>query len=237
MIKWILYVVMACVVGGTWMIYLNSGSAIKEKTEEVRKLQEIGDPDGKITALESVIQTLSGQQTFNGILLAIVTAGVIGVFFVLHILPNCVQRVTHAIYDSSEMVDRDFMHDARSLMAQGDYQGAIEAFREAAKADPLNRLPWVEIAKIYKSHLGDPGSAVKTIRLALESQEWEVNDAAYFLFRLAELYDEVEGNRPAAVAIMQQVIDQFPMTRHSANANHKLHDWGMDKYLGANNQG
>jgi tetratricopeptide (TPR) repeat protein len=135
------------------------------------------------------------------------------------------------------MVDRDFMHDARSLMAQGDYQGAIEAFREAAKADPLNRLPWVEIAKIYKSHLGDPGSAVKTIRLALESQEWEVNDAAYFLFRLAELYDEVEGNRPAAVAIMQQVIDQFPMTRHSANANHKLHDWGMDKYLGANNQG
>jgi hypothetical protein len=87
----------------------------------------------------------------------------------------------------------------------------------------------VEIAKIYKERLGDPASAVETIRYALESQEWEVNDAAYLLFRLAELYDEVEGNRASAVAIMQQVVREFPGTRHSANANHKLHEWGMDK--------
>ena len=24
---------------------------------------------------------------------------------------------------------------------------------------------------------------------------------------------------------MQQVVEQFPGTRHSANANHKLHEW------------
>jgi TolA-binding protein len=73
----------------------------------------------------------------------------------------------------------------------------------------------------------DPAAAIQTIRHALESQAWEVNDAAYFLFRLAELYDEVEGNRESAVAIMNQVIEQFPETRHSANARNKLHEWSV----------
>jgi tetratricopeptide (TPR) repeat protein len=158
---------------------------------------------------------------------------VIGIFFVLRILPSFAHRVTHAIYDSAEMIERDIMHDARSLLAQGDYEGSIAAFREAAKADPLNRLPWVEIAKIYKTNMNDPAAAVQTIRYALESQEWEINDAAYFLFRLAELYDEVEGNRASAVAIMQQVIDQFPATRHSANASHKLREWGVVEKIAA----
>ncbi len=83
----------------------------------------------------------------------------------------------------------------------------------------------MEISKIYKDHLNDPDEAVQTIRHALERQAWEPNDAAYFLFRLAELYDSLQGDRASAVAIMQQVVQQFPNTRHSANANHKLHEW------------
>jgi hypothetical protein len=86
----------------------------------------------------------------------------------------------------------------------------------------------VEIAKIQKDNLEDPYAAIETIRHALESQEWEINDAAYFLFRLAELYDEILGERDAAVAIMRQVIQEFPRTRHSANAQTILHEWGMD---------
>jgi predicted TPR repeat methyltransferase len=86
----------------------------------------------------------------------------------------------------------------------------------------------VEIAKIQKDNLEDPHAAIETIRHALENHEWEINDAAYFLFRLAELYDEVLGDRDAAAAIMRQVIENFPRTRHSANAQTKLHEWGMD---------
>jgi tetratricopeptide (TPR) repeat protein len=168
---------------------------------------------------------MEGLKTFNGILLVFLSAGLVGIFFVLHILPSFAHRLTHAVYDSAEMMEHDVMHDARSLLAQGQYEEAIAAFRKAAAADPLNRLPWVEIVKIYKDHLGDSHSAIQTIRHALESQEWEISDAAYFLFRLAELYDEVEGDRASAVTIMQQVIDQFPNTRHSANARYKLQEW------------
>jgi len=227
--KWLVYIVMLSLVGGTWVWFAKAGGDIRAKTEEKNKAIQQGDPDGKVSQMESEIETQNGNRIFSGVLLAFVSAGFVGIFFVLQILPSFAHRLTHAIYDSSEMVEKDVMHDARSLLAQGDYQGAIRAFREAAAADPLNRLPWIEIAKIHKERLGNPAAAVQTIRYALESQEWEVNDAAYFLFRLAELYDEVEGNRASAVAIMRQVIEQFPGTRHSANANHKLHEWGLDK--------
>jgi hypothetical protein len=86
-------------------------------------------------------------------------------------------------------------------------------------------MPWVEIAKIQREHLRDPQAAIETIRAAIETVSWQVNDAAYFMFRLAELYDEINGDRATATAILQQVIDLYPGTRHSANANHKLVEW------------
>jgi tetratricopeptide (TPR) repeat protein len=177
--------------------------------------------------MEIDLNSMEGEKTMYGILLTFLSAGLVGIFFVVYALPFFAQRVTHAVYDSAEMVEKDVMHDARSLTAQGDYEGAIAAYKLAAAADPLNRLPWVEIAKIQKTNMEDSAAAIQTIRHALEGQAWEVNDAAYFLFRLAELYDEVEGNRESAVAIMNQVIEQFPETRHSANARNKLHEWSV----------
>ncbi|QTN32877.1 tetratricopeptide repeat protein [Akkermansiaceae bacterium] len=88
-------------------------------------------------------------------------------------------------------------------------------------------MPYVEIAKIQKVHLEDPAAAITTLREAIEGQEWEEKDAAFLMFRLAELYDEDAGDRESAVAIMEQVMEQFPETRHSANARTKLHEWGM----------
>ena len=226
--KLLMYSGLAVLVLGSWLVYARSGGEIKVMKAEVAALQEMGEGDAEIHRLEDSIHTSEGQRTYNGVLLAFLSAGVLGIVFVLQILPSFAHRLTHSIYDSAEMVERDVMHDARSLLAQGDYQGSITAFRAAAAQDPLNRLPWVEIARIYKEKLGDSAAAVQTIRHALESQEWEVNDAAYFLFRLAELYDEVEGNRDSAVSIMRQVIREFPGTRHSANANHKLREWGIE---------
>jgi tetratricopeptide (TPR) repeat protein len=222
--KWLLYIVLAVLVGWTWTAYAKKGREMDVLKQQITQLQANGEPDEVTQKKFSELQTMEGEKTFNGILLTFLGAGIFGIFFVIHALPFFAQRATHAIYDSGEMVDKDIMRDARSLLEQGDYEGAIAAFQNAAAVDPLNRLPWVEIAKIYKNNLGDAGSAILTIRNALENQEWEVNDAAYFLFRLAELYRE-EGDRDSAVAIMSQVIEQFPETRHSANASHKLHEW------------
>lgn len=222
-----MYVILGVLLFFSWKMYQKTGDKMAVMQQEITKEKEIDDPEGKVAKMESEYNSLEGEKTFNGILLTFLGAGLVGIFFVVHALPFFAQRMTHAVFDSAEMVEKDPMHDARSLVAQGDYHGAIEAFKKAAAADPLNRLPWVEIAKIQKTNLEDPAAAVQTIRYALESQAWEVNDAAYFMFRLAELYDEVEGNRASAIAIMNQVIEQFPETRHSANASHKLHEWSV----------
>jgi tetratricopeptide (TPR) repeat protein len=227
MMKWIMIVVLAVLVGGSWLMFTKTDGQMKTLSSQIDAVEEKGDPEGTAADMKAELSSLEGQKTFNGILLTFLSAGLVGIFFVVYLLPFFAQRVTHAVYDSAEMVEKDVMHSARSLMAQGDYAGAIAAFQEAAAADPLNRLPWVEIAKIYKDNLQDPQAAIQTIRHALESQAWEVNDAAYFLFRLAELYNEVDGDRASAVAIMNQVIEQFPGTRHSANASHKLHEWSV----------
>ncbi len=227
--KWLMYLALAVLVGISWMMFSNKGKELDKLSQSIEQVEALGDPEEKLPEMKARVGSLEGEKTFTGILLTFLSAGLVGILFVLQILPMFAQRITHAVYDSAEMIERDVMHDARALVAQGDYHGAIEAFKEAAKAEPMNRLPWVEIAKIYKENLEDPQSAVETIRYALESQEWQVNDAAYFLFRLAELYDEVLGDRDSAIAIMQQVIDNFPGTRHSANATHKLHEWGADQ--------
>ncbi len=226
--KWTMCILLVVLVGGAWLVFANKGREIDKLNESIRLVEDAGDPDGKLAEMKSDASSLEGEKTFSGILLTFLSAGLAGIVFVIYLLPFFAQRVTHAVYDSAEMIEKDVMHDARVRVAQGDYHGAIEAFRQAAKAEPLNRLPWVEIAKIQKDNLEDPHAAIATIRYALESQAWEISDAAYFLFRLAELYDEVLGDRESAAAIMRQVVQEFPRTRHSANALTKLHEWGMD---------
>ena len=185
------------------------------------------DVDETIAAANQMAEDVDNSSTFSGILLTFLTAGYAGIVFVAYILPKLAHRATHTIYDSGEIVEKDNMSEARSKLAQGDYEGAMLSFREAAAKDPGNRLPWVEIVKIQRESLHDPTSAIMTIREVLENHAWQENDAAYFLFRLAELYDGDMGDRDSAVAIMQQVMAQFPETRHSANARHKLHEWGV----------
>lgn len=222
-----MYGLLTVLVGGSWMMYSKTGREMAALAQQIEVQENNGDPEGKVAKLKAALQSMEGEKTFNGILLTFLSAGLVGIVVVVHLLPFFAQRVTHAVYDSGEQVEKDVMHDAHSLMAQGDYEGAIAAFKLAAAADPLNRLPWMEIAKIQKTNLGDAPAAILTIRHALESQEWEPNDTAYFLFRLAELYDEVEGDRATAVSILNQVVEQFPATRHSANASHKLHEWAV----------
>ncbi len=223
--KWLMYLILVGLLAGSSFFFTKKGKEMDALKSQIAQVEESGDPEEKVAELQAKLNGIDSDRTFSGIVITFLGAGVVGIFFVAYLLPFFAQRVTHAVYDSAEMVDKDVMRGARSLMAQGDYHGAIAAFQEAAQADPLNRLPWVEIAKIYKDNLQDPAAAIGTIRHALESQEWEINDAAYFLFRLAELYDELEGDRASAIAIMNQVIEQFPSTRHSANASHKLHEW------------
>lgn len=225
--KWGLYVVMALCVIFAWSKFNNAEKDIKKDEARLVEILNSGDDEEGAAKLQTEIESRKNEKTFSGILLAFLTAGLVGIVFVIHVLPAIAQRFTHAVYDSAEMVEKDPMHDARAKVAQGDWEGAIECFKLAAEAEPLNRLPWVEISKIQLEQLEDPAASVETLRTAIQGQEWEENDAAYLMFRLAEIYNEHMSDKTSAVSVMQQVIEQFPESRHSANARHKLREWGM----------
>lgn len=174
-------------------MFYRSGDEARGLQQQVQELEMEGDPEEKVPELKTRMHSIEGQRVFSGILLCFLSAGLVGIIFVTQVLPILAQKMTHAVYDSGEEVEQDPFHDARVLMAQGEWEGAIEGFRAAAEQDPLNRMPYVEIAKIQKFNLEDPLAAITTLREAVEGQEWEQNDAAFMMFRLAELYDEDAG--------------------------------------------
>lgn len=226
MVRYVGTAILALLVAGSWIMFDRSGDEMRDMENEIALL-EVNDPEERRPKLKSEMSGKEGARIFNGILLTFLSAGLIGIILVTTVLPLLADKMTHAIYDSGEEVERDVLHHARVLMAQGDWEGAIEAFRMGAEQDPLNRMPYLEIAKIQKNHLEDALAAITTLREALEGQEWQEEDAAFLMFRLAEIYDEDADDRKAAVAIFEQVMEQFPETRHSANARTKLHEWGM----------
>ncbi len=188
------------------------------RTNEISGEEEIEGwkPDGVSASSKMLV----------GIALLIVIAGYGGIVFVAYILPTVVNRFTHVFYGSAEEAETDPMHDARALFAQGDFEAAIEAYQEVAREQPENRFPWVEISKIQHDNQEDPDAAIKTLRQALESYEWRVNDAAFFMFRLADLYEVDKQDMPTSMGILQQVAETFPDTRHAANATHRLRELG-----------
>lgn len=148
------------------------------------------------------------------------------IVFVIFVLPVIVHKATHQIYDSGEMVERDPLHDARAMFAQGDYEGAIGVYRKVGEDHTGDRFPWVEVAKIQTEKLSDPDAAIATLRGALEKYEWAEKDAAFMMFRIAELYENEKEDKETTADILKQIVEMFPETRHSANATHRLRELG-----------
>lgn len=224
--KWLVYLLLFVALVFGWAKYVNNREGETLRQQLVR-INDAGEEGEDLIKAKTALQTHENSRLIQCILLGLVTAVVLGVVFVIDVLPVMADKMSHAVYDSAETVEPDAMHDARAKVAQGDYEGAIESFKVAAQADPFNRMPWVEIAKIYRENLDNPAAALATLRTALEGQEWQINDAAYLMFRVAELYDEDLQDRTSATSILLQVTEQFPNTRHSANARHRLHEWGV----------
>lgn len=211
-----------------WKGFVDSGKEMEEIKGRLEVVENNGDPKDEAEGIEDELRGVEGERLLMGMLLTIGTCLVGGVFAWAYLLPFLAQRATGALYDSGELLEKDSLREAHSMLAQGEYEEAFKAFRKAADEDPTNRLPWVEMAKVQRTNLHDPQAAVNVLREALEAHAWEPDDAAFLLFRIAEIYDEDLADRASGRIIMQQVIDAFPESRHSANATHKLHDWDRE---------
>lgn len=150
-----------------------------------------------------------------------------GILTVLYVLPMFVDRLSQEMMGSTAEVDDDPLNDARAAVAAGDYPEAIQVYRKVWLTKPEDRYPVVEIAKIQRTQLNNPAVAVSTLKEALDEHEWEEDDQAFFLFRIAEIYEEDLEDKEKLVVTLKRAAEELEGTRHAANAQHKLRELGV----------
>lgn len=180
-----------------------------------------------------LIRVYSGPDTNTSIMLrfgATVLAGVYAGFLaVAYLLPIFTNKVSDMVFsDSGQTAAPDSLATARGLVAQGEYEAAIEEYTKAIEKEPENRLAWTDVAKIYADKLDQPELAVATYRSAYDNMEWPEEDSAFFLFRISEWQLDELDDRDAGIATLEEVRASFPETRHSANATNQLRQLGVE---------
>lgn len=168
-------------------------------------------------------KTWENEREVYKLLSILLLAVVGGIFFVMVLLPKLGDAVGTVMYSSGEEVTSDEGMKAAAKLAKGDYHGAIGEYEEMMKIKPDDPFPLSEIAKIQAEKLQDPGKAIAFLQEHLQSKEWSPENAAFLMFRMVDVHmgrHDFEG----AKDILEQVVGNFPGTRHSANAKHRINE-------------
>lgn len=164
-------------------------------------------------------------------LVAVILLGVTGgILMVKFVIPWIGDAMGEAVFSSGEQIEQDEMTKAAASISQGDYAGAIGHYEKMLEEKPDDPFPVAEIAKVHAERLHDPQSALQVLSDHLQSKDWPVDDAAFIMFRIADVHLTHLHDYEAANDMLQQVIGNFPNTRHSANANHKIHEVEQAQY-------
>lgn len=147
-----------------------------------------------------------------------------GILSVVYLLPMFVDKLGDEVMGSSAEVEVDPLQEARAAVAAGNYPEAVGLYHKYWLERRDERFPVVEISKIQRTHLKSPALALHSLEEALDDHEWPVDDAAFLLFRIAELYEEDLSDRENLTATLRRVSEKFQGTRHSVHAEHKLRE-------------
>ena len=155
------------------------------------------------------------------------TGGLLAVKFVI---PWLGDAMGEAVFSSGEKVEQDEMTKAAACIAKGDYQGAIDHYEKMLEDKPDDPFPVAEIAKVHAERLRDPQAALKALEAHLQSKDWPVDDAAFIMFRIADVHLTQRHDFESARDMLEQIVGNFPNTRHSANAHHRMSEIEQMQY-------
>jgi tetratricopeptide (TPR) repeat protein len=155
---------------------------------------------------------------FGGVVLV---GGTAGVLFAILVMPSFGDWVGNFFFQPNVQIERDPHTAAVAAVARGDYALAVEEYREMLERNPEDTLSYSEIAKISCEHLDDAPGAAQALEDALQ-REWPQEDAAFLTARLVDVYWKFQHDARSARALLLQIIETMPGTRHAANAEHRL---------------
>lgn len=151
----------------------------------------------------------------------ILIGGSAAIIVVVMVMPRIGDAVGNFFFQPNETIEKDPHSSAQAALARGDYASAVEEYRQILENDPNDTLSYSEIAKISCEHLDDAAGAQALLEEALQ-REWAPNDAAFLSSRLVDVYWKFEHDARSARALLLQIIESMPGTRHAANAEHRL---------------
>jgi tetratricopeptide (TPR) repeat protein len=153
-----------------------------------------------------------------------------GLLAVKYVIPMLGDAMSEAVFSSGEQMEQDEMTKAAAKIAQGDYKGAIEHYEKMLEDKPDDPFPVAEIAKVHAERLRNPQAALKALEEHLQSKDWPVDDAAFIMFRIADVHLTHRHDFETARDMLEQIIANFPNTRHSANAHHRMSEIEQMQY-------
>lgn len=173
-----------------------------------------------------------------GTLFVVVVVGgcVLGILAVKFILPRIGDAVGTFVYSSGGGVEPDESSKAAAKVAQGDYKGAIVEYEKLLASNAEDTLAISEIAKLQAEKLNEPRSALVFLEAQIASRSWSQDNEAFLLDRLADIHLETLNNIEGALEVLEKIIAQFPNTRHSANAHHRVNEIHKAQFKALNQQ-
>lgn len=146
-----------------------------------------------------------------------------GICVALYVLPAIGEKVGGLFFNPDEEIEKDVHSEAMARIAQGDYEGAVEAYRKVYEDDPTDTLSLSEMAKLYCEKLGDAEAGARVLEEAL-GNEWTPKDGAFLAERLVDVRWNYQRDGLAARALLIEIAETMPDTKHAANAQHRLRE-------------
>lgn len=148
----------------------------------------------------------------------------LGLWAVKVLLPRLGDALGTLVYSSGEEIESDERQLAAAKVAQGDFKGAIREYERLIESDPEDPLPLSEIARIHNHFLHDPESAIRVLECGLKERSWPVDAAVFLRLRMVDILSDDLHDDQKACQVLEQIIHDFPDTRHSVKARHRIHE-------------
>jgi tetratricopeptide (TPR) repeat protein len=155
--------------------------------------------------------------------LVVVVGVAAGALLAFSFVPQVAEGIGNMFYQPNEPIEKNPHAGALGAIAQGDYEKAVEEYRKVYEKNPDDTLALSEMARLYCDKLHDPAPAAQLLEGALQ-RELLPEDAAFLCSRLADVYWTHQHDVGGARALLLQVIETMPNTRHAANASHRLQE-------------
>lgn len=162
--------------------------------------------------------------------ISLIAVGIaMGVLIALALVPMLGDWVGGFFYNPNEKVEKNPHAEALSLVAQGDYAGAIAAFERIWRANPADTQALNEVVHLYCDKLHEPLTAVELLEQALQA-EFPEEETAFIAARLADVYWTHLQDARSARPLLLRVSESMPDSKYAANAMHRLRE--IDHALG-----